>query len=93
MKLRKRLAKKLKQMKGDRTKAEFSKRLGIGQASLNRILQAEQSVSLDLLETICNSLRIDVIDLLADESAPERNRYSRPAVGFMIPGTIPPARS
>lgn len=66
MKLRKRLAKRLKQLKGDSKQAEFARRIGIGQASLNRILQAEQSVSLDLLETICNSLRIDVTELLRE---------------------------
>jgi len=72
MKLRKRLAKRLKELKGTATQAEFSRRIGIGQASLNRILQAEQSVSLDLLQTICNSLGIDVVDLLQEDN-PQRD--------------------
>jgi len=67
MKLRKRLAKRLKLLQGEATQAEFSRRIGIGQASLNRILRSEQSVSLDLLETICNSLRIDIVELLKED--------------------------
>ena len=63
------MAKQLKRIQGDRTQAEFSKRLGIGQASLNRILQAQQGVSLDLLETMCNSLRVDAVELLWDPEA------------------------
>ena len=67
MKLRKRLAKRLKLLQGETTQAEFSRRIGIGQASLNRILRSEQSVSLDLLETICNSLRLDIVDRLKED--------------------------
>jgi len=63
-KLRVRLAKKLKELKGSETQAAFSRRLGIGQASLNRILNKEQSVSLDMLELIADSLKVDVVDHL-----------------------------
>lgn len=67
MKLRKRLAKKLKFLKKDSTQAEFSRRIGVGQATLNRILHGEQGVSLDVLETICANLRLDIRELLGED--------------------------
>ena len=66
--LRKILAKKIKQLKGDQTQAEFSRKLGVGQATLNRILNCEQSVSLDLLERICDRLKVDVVVLLGRDN-------------------------
>ena len=63
-KLRVRLAKRLKEIKGLETQALFSRRIGIGQASLNRILNREQSATLDMLETICDRLKIDISELL-----------------------------
>lgn len=67
MKFRKRLAKKLKELKGDRTQVEFSRRIGIGQASLNRLLICEQSATLDMLERICGNLNIDIKDLFSEK--------------------------
>lgn len=68
MKLRKRLAKKLKEImkERDETQAQFSKRIGVGQATLNRVLNGEQSISIDRLESICNSLRLDIKDLFPE---------------------------
>jgi transcriptional regulator with XRE-family HTH domain len=66
MEIRKRLAKRLTKIKGRTSQAEFSKRVGIGQASLNRLLQGRQNISIDLLEKICRSLEIDVSTLLKD---------------------------
>jgi transcriptional regulator with XRE-family HTH domain len=58
------LARNLKKIKGNDTQAVFAKRLGIGQASLNRILNREQGISLDMLEQICDRLKIDIKDVL-----------------------------
>lgn len=63
---RKRLAKKLKQQKKDMTEREFSRKLGIGQATLNRFLNCNQAASLDTLEMICKRLKIDIVDLFVD---------------------------
>lgn len=68
MKLRKRLATRLKTIKGDQTQAEFSRRIGIGQASLNRLLNAEQAATIDMIETICRNLRLDITDLFHEAS-------------------------
>ena len=67
MKLRKKLANCLKKLKGEQTQAQFSRRLGIGQASLNRLLNCEQAATLDMLETICGSLCIDIVDLFGGD--------------------------
>jgi putative transcriptional regulator len=63
-KFREYLAKNIKKIKGVETQAEFARRLGIGQASLNRILNKEQGISLDMLELICHRLKIDLKDLM-----------------------------
>lgn len=63
-KFREYLAKSIKKIKGVETQAEFARRLGIGQASLNRILNKEQGISLDMLELICHRLKIDLKDLM-----------------------------
>lgn len=62
-KFRDQLAKNLKKIKGLETQASFAKKLGIGQASLNRILNREQGISLDMLELICERLKISIWDL------------------------------
>ncbi len=64
MQLRKRLAARLKALKGNQTQAQFSRRIGIGQASLNRLLNGEQAATIDMLETISRNLCIDVLELL-----------------------------
>ena len=60
---RKQLSKKLKELKGEMTEREFSRQIGIGQATLNRFLNCNQSASLDTLETICSRLKINLKDL------------------------------
>lgn len=62
-KFREYLAKNLKKIKGSETQAAFARRIGIGQASLNRILNREQGISLDMLELICLRLKVDIRDL------------------------------
>ncbi len=64
MKYRRRLARRLQQLKGRQTQSVFAKRIGIGQASLNRILNKKQDVSIDMLETMCTFLEIDICELL-----------------------------
>jgi len=64
MKYRRRLSRKLKQIKGRQTQAIFANRIGIKQSSLNRILQNKQPLNLDMLETICTFLDMDISELL-----------------------------
>lgn len=60
---RKRLSQKLKEYRKDMTEREFARKIGIGQATLNRFINCNQSASLDTLETICKRLKIDITEL------------------------------
>lgn len=64
--LRKRLAKQMKKMRGDETKREFAKKLGISKSTLHRIEMNEQNVGLDTLEILCKKLQCDISDLFPD---------------------------
>ena len=64
MRYRRRLSRKLKQLKGRQTQSVFAMRIGIKQSSLNRILQNKQPLNLDMLETICTFLDMDISELL-----------------------------
>jgi len=68
MRYRRRLSRKLKQIKGRQTQAVFARRIGIKQSSLNRILQSKQPLNLDMLETICKFLDLDISELLKPDS-------------------------
>lgn len=64
MKYRRRLARKLRQIKGRQSQANFAYRIGIKQSSLNRILKAKQPLNLDMLERICTFLGKDISELM-----------------------------
>ncbi|MBI1850189.1 MAG: helix-turn-helix transcriptional regulator [Planctomycetes bacterium] len=63
--LAKRLAKKLRELRGEVPQYRFAKRLGISKSSLNRMEIGEQNVSLKTIEKICQKLKIDITDLFA----------------------------
>lgn len=62
-KLADRLAKRIKELRGDSSQLQFSKKLGISNSSLNRIEMAEQNVTLETLDALCARLKCDVADL------------------------------
>jgi DNA-binding Xre family transcriptional regulator len=64
--LAKRLGKRLRELRGTESQLQFSKKLGISNASLNRIELGEQNVSLRTLDTLCKRLKCDVGDLFAE---------------------------
>lgn len=63
--LAKRLAKRLRELRGDVPQYRFAKRLGISKSSLNRMEIGEQNVSLRTIERICQRLKLDIVDLFA----------------------------
>ena len=63
-KLEIKFAKKLKSLRGETSQLQFAKRIGIAQSTLNRIENGEQSVTLYLLETISEKLKIKPKDLI-----------------------------
>ena len=60
---RKRLSEFLLEKKGKLTDREFSSRLGLSHATLNRLLNGQQNVTLDTLVEISRTLRCDIRDL------------------------------
>ncbi len=64
--LAKRLARKLKRLRGDMTQRRFARRLGISSASLNRLENRQQNVSLKTLTLLCKRLKCDIGDLFDD---------------------------
>lgn len=62
--LRNTLAKNLRQLRGDMTQAAFARKAGITQASINRIEQGTQNVTVSTLQTLCDRLKCKPSDLL-----------------------------
>lgn len=62
---RKRLSKSLKILKEHETEREFAKKIGISQASLNKLINATQAASIDTIESVCKRLKIDITDLFS----------------------------
>lgn len=63
---RKNLALNIRARRGKLTQKQFARKLGIDQASVNRIELGEQNVTIDTLQLICNRLKCDAGELLDD---------------------------
>ena len=59
----KQLAKKMRELRGDITLRNFTKRIGVSKSTLHRI-EAGENVSLDTLEQISKQLKCSVADLI-----------------------------
>ncbi len=62
-KLSLRLAKRLRDLRGENSQLQFSKRLGVSHTTLNRIERSDQNVTLDTLQLLCERLKCDIGDL------------------------------
>jgi transcriptional regulator with XRE-family HTH domain len=58
-----RLAKRLKELRGDTSQLQFCKKLGVSKSSLHRMEMGEQNVTLDTLDALCARLKFDICDL------------------------------
>ena len=58
--LAKKLAKNLREMRGDMSLKEFGRKTGISYATLSRIESSQQNVSLQTLEQLCISLKCNI---------------------------------
>ena len=65
--LARRLAKGLAKVRGEESQNRFARKLGVSNASLNRIENQLQNVSLATLEKFCRSLNCDIADLFPPE--------------------------
>ncbi len=63
-KLERTFAKRLKELRGETSQLQFSKRLQIAQSTLNRLENLEQSASLYLVDKIAVRLKLPVDKLL-----------------------------
>jgi transcriptional regulator with XRE-family HTH domain len=63
-KLERTFAKRLKELRGETSQLQFSKRLQIAQSTLNRLENLEQSASLHIVERIAERLKVPVEKLL-----------------------------
>ncbi|MCA9444823.1 MAG: helix-turn-helix transcriptional regulator [Candidatus Omnitrophica bacterium] len=61
--LAQRLAKRIREERGDTPQMHFCRKLGISNTSLHRIEMGDQNVSLKTLEVLCERLKCDVGDL------------------------------
>lgn len=64
--LAKRLAKGLAKFRGEASQNQFAKKLGISNASLNRLENKIQNVSLSTIEKLCRNLDCDIKDLFPE---------------------------
>lgn len=67
-----RLAKRIRALRGDIPQMHFCKKLGISNTSLHRIETAQQNVTLDTLETLCERLKCNVGELFAEPNTKNR---------------------
>ena len=66
-KLRKQLAVFLRQARGELTYVQFEKRMGISASTLHRTEMCRQNVTLDMLDTITNRLKVSISDIFVDQ--------------------------
>jgi len=57
------LAKNIREMRGNKSLKAFSRKTGISYATLSRIESQQQNVSLHTLEQLCISLKCNLSDL------------------------------
>ncbi len=62
--LRKKLADNIKKLRGDESQNSFAKRIGVTQASLNRLEAGMQNPSLDFVYALSEKLRVSPQKLL-----------------------------
>ena len=65
--LSKQLANRIRELRGDLTQEAFAQRLGIHQATLNRIEQQKQNVTLATLQKICQRLDCSIASLFGEQ--------------------------
>ena len=73
--LRTRLARFIKERRGDMPQREFARKIGVGQSTIMRIENLDQNVTLDTLEQLCKYFRLDVAELFPSVPPSPRLNY------------------
>lgn len=66
--LAKKLAKRMRKLRGNETQGVFAKRLGVDRTTICRIESQSVNVTLSTLDTICSNLRCEIGDLFSDKN-------------------------
>jgi DNA-binding Xre family transcriptional regulator len=61
--LHRKLARKLIQIRGDKSRRQFAKELGLSHTTLNRLEEGNQNTTLETLNLLCKKLKCNVGDL------------------------------
>lgn len=59
------LAQKIRELRGEKTQRDFARPLGISHATINRIEQCKENVTLATLQNLCDGLKCEIGDLFA----------------------------
>ena len=66
--LRKQLGKFLRAKRGDETLAQYARKLGISDSTLQRLEIGEQNITVDTLERILDRLKCSVVEVFSTDS-------------------------
>ena len=64
--LAKQLAAYLRKQRGDLTFQQFARKTGISDSTLHRLELAEQNITLDTLEQLCDRLKCPIAEIFKD---------------------------
>ena len=86
--LRERLAKFIREKRGETPQREFARKIGVAQSTIMRIENLDQNVTIKTLENLCRAFHADIGDLFP---AIDNARDYPPRIRSGL--TTPPARS
>jgi transcriptional regulator with XRE-family HTH domain len=83
--LRQRLARFIREKRGEMPQRDFARKIGVAQSTIMRIENLDQNVTIDTLESLCKVFHADVADLFPRLES-SREYLPRPPVGLIRPG-------
>jgi transcriptional regulator with XRE-family HTH domain len=83
--LRQRLARFIREKRGEMPQRDFARKIGVAQSTIMRIENLDQNVTIDTLESLCKVFHADVADLFPRLET-SRDYLTRPPVGLIRPG-------
>ncbi len=87
--LRRRLARFIKERRGNTPQRDFARKSGLAQSTIMRIENLEQNVTLDTLEQLCKAFHVDVAELFP-AAAPARRGSGKAGTAVVYPALTPP---
>lgn len=83
--LRQRLARFIREKRGEMPQRDFARKIGVAQSTIMRIENLDQNVTIDTLESLCKVFHADVADLFPRLES-SREYLPRPPIGLIRPG-------